>query len=113
MAKRETKIAEKTAVEQVQAFASATNFPKDINGVRALADALQRAGQDTGMRMAAIVEECLDSSPWCPTPFDLRGVALSMRDKLRNVKQVNLHTFWERQYGPQQPDWSAPCCARS
>jgi len=105
--KRSEKIVEKLAVEQVQAFATAGNFPKTVEGVRALADALDRAARDTGLLMAAIVRECLDSSAWCPTPFDLRGVALSLRDKGRENRSASIHAAWERIYGPADPDWAS------
>lgn len=100
-------IMEKPAVEQVQAFATAGNYPKTVEGVRALADALDRAARDTGLLMAAIVRECIDSSPWCPTPFDLRGVALSLRDKGRENRSASIHAAWERIYGPADPDWAS------
>ena len=105
--KRSKNVETKTAAERVQAFAAAGNFPKEKAGVQALADALERAACDTGMTMQAIVDECLDSSAWCPTPFDLRGVALSMRDKARHAKEGSIHAAWEHIYGPPQPDWAA------
>ena len=97
---------EKPAIDQVAAFSTAGNYPKDVAGVRALAEALESAACATGMRMAAIVEECLGSSPWCPTPFDLRQVAVSMRDKQRREKQGSKHAEWERIYGSPDPDWA-------
>ena len=104
--RKKTDLSEPPAIEQIQAFGAAANFPKDIMGVRALADALHQAAADTGMTMKAIVRDCTETSPWCPTPFDIRGMALAMRDKIRRAKAEGKHSSWERIYGPPEPDWS-------
>ena len=91
----------------VQAFAPASNFPKERAGVLALAQALRRAADDFHIAMTDIVRECSDVSSWCPTAADIRNVARSMRDAIRNRQQKSLHAEWERIYGPPDPDWSA------
>jgi len=110
--KNEASVQEKPAIELIQAFSACSNFPKDRAGVEALANALQRWAQETGITMSAIVDECMSSSSWCPTPYDLRGVALSMRDKIRQAKEGNKHAEWERIYGPADPNWSSDLVAQ-
>ena len=97
----------KNPEDLVQTFAAAGNFPKEREGVLALAQALRRASDNFGIMMEAIVQECADTSAWCPTPADLRNIAMSMRDAIRNRKQRSRHAEWERIYGPADPDWSA------
>lgn len=91
----------------VQAFAPCGNFPKERHGVLMLAQALARASKDFGIEMAAIVRECSDSSSWCPTPADIRNVAMSMRDSARNKRKGSQFAEWEQIYGPPDPNWSA------
>ncbi len=103
--KKET-IIEKPAGELVMQLAAMGNFPAEKAAVEALAKCLQRAAEDTGIRMQAIVDECLASGAWCPTPYDMRMVATSMKDKIREKREGSKHAEWERIYGKPDPDWS-------
>ncbi len=91
----------------IQTFAACQNFPKDRAGVLALAQALARASSDFRIAMSDIVRYCADSSTWCPTPRDIRMVAIGIRDDRRNKARGNQQAEWERIYGPPEPDWPA------
>lgn len=64
--------------EQVAAFARCPNYPRDENGVLFLAQGLRKAATRHGLRMSAIVEECLTTSGYCPTDLDMMNVARSL-----------------------------------
>ena len=100
-------IVEKPAGELVMQLAAMANFPQEKAAVEALAKALERAATDTGIRMQAIVDECLGGGAWCPTPFDLRTLAASMKERIRERREGSKHAEWERIYGPADHDWSS------
>lgn len=102
---RNKKVSEKPAGELVKQFSACGNYPIEQSGVEALAKALERSAMDSGIRMQAIIDECMGSSGWCPTPFDLRKLAISMRDKIRNTKAGSQYAEWRRIYGEPDPDW--------
>lgn len=104
---KKTNIKEKPAGDQIYAFATCGNFPKERAGLEALATALESAAQATGLTMSSIVDECVSSSAWCPTPFDLRQVAVSMKQQLRESREGSKHAEWYRLYGPPQPAFSS------
>lgn len=96
-----------TPEDLVQTFATCPNFPAEHTGVLALAQALKRASVDFRIAMDRIVQECCDSSAFCPTPRDLRTVAIQMRDQADMKRKGNQQAEWERMYGPPQVDWSS------
>lgn len=100
-------IVEKPAGELVMQLAAMANFPQEKAAVEALAKALERAATDTGIRMQSIVDECLGGGAWCPTPFDLRTLAASMKERIRERREGSKLAEWERIYGPGDPDWSS------
>lgn len=104
---RESVIIEKPAGELVMQLASMANFPQEKAAVEAMARALERAATDTGIRMQAIIDECLDGGSWCPTPFDLRTLAAGMKERIREKREGSKRAEWEREYGPCDPDWSS------
>lgn len=112
MSRMKVEIKEKPAGDQIYAWATAGNFPKERAGLEALGEALQRAAMDSGMMMSAIVAECLASSAWCPTPFDLRNIATSMKQRARDKKQEGKRGYWERTYGPANPQYAQDMLAR-
>ncbi len=91
----------------IQNFAACSNFPREREGVLALAQALKRASDDFGIPMAEIVQQMTDISTYCPVPREIRSMAMSMRDDRRNRQLGSKHAEWERIYGPPQPEWSA------
>lgn len=100
-------ITEKPAGELVMQLAAMANFPQERAAVEALAKALERSATDTGLRMQAIVDECLSGGAWCPTPFDLRTLAASMKQRIREKREGSKHAEWERIYGSADPDWAS------
>ena len=66
------------ALELISKFSRAANFPKEELDVIALAQGLARASARTGVLMSRIVQECLDTSQWCPTDHDMLKVAESI-----------------------------------
>ncbi len=105
-------IKEKPAGEQIYAWAVCGNFPKERAGLEALAESLQRAAMDSGIMMSAIVEECIASSAWCPTPYDLRQVAVGMKLRAKEKKLDNRREHWERIYGPPNPEYAQAILSR-
>ena len=85
--KRDGSEPEEAPEDLAQAWAAAGNFPKDRLGVLALAQALKRAATDFRIPMRAIVDECCSISAWCPTPYEIRSVAMGMRDAERNIRE--------------------------
>ena len=63
----------------VAAFQRAPNYPRDDNGVRAMAAGLKRAADEAGVSMRSIVNRCLVESPRCPTDAEFLGVARGLR----------------------------------
>ena len=103
---------EKSASEQIHAFATCGNFPKDRHGLEALSTALQAAAQSTGISMAAIIEECSGSSAWCPTPYDLRQVAMGMKQRIVDARGDNQRAAWRRIYGEPNPAFASDLLAQ-
>jgi len=83
---RSAKIVEKPAGEIVMQLAAMANFPGERAAVEALARALERSACDSGMTMQAIVDECLNGGAFCPTPFDLRNLAMGMKKLAREKR---------------------------
>lgn len=104
---RPESIIEKPSGELVMQLGAMANFPQEKSAVESLARALERAATDTGIRMQAIIDECLGISSWCPTPFDIRTVAASMKQRIQERREGSKHAEWERIYGPADPDWSS------
>ncbi len=67
------------AIKLCAGFQRCMNYPKDEDGIAALARGLMRASNLIGPSMTAIVEECLSSSLYCPTDADMLGVARDLR----------------------------------
>lgn len=107
MSKLKKTESQENAEELIQEFAAAGNFPKERAGVLALAQALSRAAKDFGLTMQAIVQACSECSQWCPTPHELRNMAMSVRDSIRSKNAISQHAKWDRMYGSPDPDWSA------
>jgi len=109
--KRVEHIAEKPAGELVQQFSSCGKYPIERAGVEALAHALERAAMDTGIMMQAIVDECLSTSSWCPTPFDVRTIAGQMKQRIKDGREANVHAKWREIYGQPNPQWATDLLA--
>jgi hypothetical protein len=109
--KRVEHIAEKPAGELVQQFSSCGKYPIERAGVEALARALERAAMDTGIMMQAIVDECLSTSSWCPTPFDVRTIAGQMKQRIKDGREANVHAKWREIYGQPNPQWATDLLA--
>jgi hypothetical protein len=88
------------------------NFPTETAAVEALARALERAAMDSGIRMQAILDECFQTSQWCPTPLDLRTLAGAMKDKAREKREGNKHAKWREIYGEPNPQWAGNMLAK-
>lgn len=87
-------------------LAAMANFPAERAAIEALAKALERSAMDTGIMMQAILDNCLSGGSWCPTPFDIRGVAVNMKQQARDRKEGRKAEKWQRIYGEANPQWS-------
>lgn len=109
---RSAKIVEKPAGEIVMQLAAMANFPGERAAVEALARALERSACDSGMTMQAIVDECLNGGAFCPTPFDLRNLAMGMKKLAREKREGSIHAKWREQYGEPNPQWGSDLLAQ-
>jgi hypothetical protein len=57
--------------------------------------------------MQKLVQRCADLSTYCPTPRELRNVAIGIRDERERQKLSDQHAKWEAIYGPPDRDWPA------
>jgi hypothetical protein len=110
--KRKDAITEKPASELIMQLSAMNHFPVERAGVEALAAALNRSACDTGIRMQAILDDILAGGAWCPTPYDLRGVAVAMKDREREKREGSKHAQWERIYGPANPKFARDLLAQ-
>jgi hypothetical protein len=108
---RSQSVYEKPASELVMQLAAMGKFPEEKAAVEALAKSLERTASDTGLMMQAIIDQCLEGSPWCPTPFEIRSVAAAMKQRIRDRREGSKHAEWERIYGPADLDWSSKMVA--
>ena len=83
--KREDEFETDTPLDLVHAFERCANYPKDLEGVLALCQALRKAADTYAVRMAAIVNRCVEWSEYCPTDHDLIVVAQELRDAARRA----------------------------
>ncbi len=67
------------ALQMCAAFQRCMNYPKNEDGILALAQGLVKASDTTGVYMRKIVDECLESSMYCPTDADMLAVARDCR----------------------------------
>lgn len=108
------------AMRLCSAFTRCMNYPKDEDGVAALARGLMWAASSTDIPMHRIVEECCRISMYCPTDADMLTVARDIRgpeqaeeipipspDTVRKQWQALAHQFphimengrlWQEQY---------------
>ena len=89
-------------------FQRCANYPRDDEGVLALAQGLAAAWRHTGVRMADIVERCATDSQYCPTDADLLTVAKEIKAKRiwDADSKRHIHAEWRREYGdPVKFDW--------
>ena len=75
-------MANETPEDVIAAFSRSANFPRDKAGLKFLAEGLRRASEQTEVPMGAIAARCAESSPYCPTDFDLFAAA-------REIKRAN------------------------
>ena len=66
-------------MELIAAFSRCQNWPADDFGRISLAQGLRRASERTGVPMLRIVEECGETSRFCPTDADLFTVAQGLK----------------------------------
>ena len=59
----------------IAAFSRCQNYPRDVEGLRALAKGLQRASGAHHVSMCDIVDKCRELSEYCPTDYDLLKIA--------------------------------------
>ena len=97
----------KSAEELIQTFAACSNFPKAPAGVKALAEALERASRDFGIEPERIVQACADVSTYCPVPREIRNIAIGIRDEIRRKRESNQEANWRLIYGAPDSDWPA------
>ena len=83
--KSNTSEEEKTPGELIVRFERCANWPRDPEGVIALAQGLRKAATEYGQSMESIVDRCASLSQYCPTDYDLRTVAQEMRDDARRA----------------------------
>ena len=57
--------------------------------------------------MIDIVNKCLNTGSFCPTPLDLRTVAGDIAALRESAKVANQHAQWERTYGRVEDNWPA------
>ena len=87
-------------------LAAMANFPTERAAVEALAKTLERAAMDSGIMMQAILDDVLTGGAWCPTPFDLRKLAMDMKKLAREKREGSIHAKWREIYGEPNPQWS-------
>lgn len=97
----------KTAADLIQTFAACSNFPKAPAGVKALAEALERASRDFGIEPERITQACADISAYCPVPREIRNIAIGIRDEIRRKRETNRDAEWRLIYGAPDADWPA------
>ena len=99
-----------TPMEFLSRFQRCKNYPRDEEGILALANGLEAASRHTGITMADIVERCATSSDLCPTDYDLLTVAKEIKIQRAAAEEAtrDRHAEWKKQYGPPQPyDWQS------
>jgi hypothetical protein len=67
------------AVKLAAAFQRAVNYPRDPDGVAALAAGLKRASEIVGVSMRDIVRRCSEQDSRCPTDNELLDAARAVR----------------------------------
>ena len=90
-------------LEYVARWERSANYPKSTLGVSSLAMALKRAADTHRVPMLDIVEECLRTSAYCPTDYDLESVATQLRASIDAKSAPNNYAKWEAEYGPPKP----------
>ena len=72
----------------VAIFQRCSNYPRDDDGVRALAQGLQRAANQNHVSMVDIVDRCREGSAFCPTDFDFGVVARELAAAAERPKET-------------------------
>jgi hypothetical protein len=62
----------------IAVFQRCSNYPREVEGVKALARGLQGAASARRVSMADIVDKCRELSQYCPTDYDLMQVAAEL-----------------------------------
>lgn len=113
---REPAITIEDAYTYVGRLESCLGYPKSESGVQGLAEVL-RACALTDEHAKATIRECLDLSQYCPTPYDLRNIAYSIRDRYREPEppepiptEEEADPQWSREF-LEQIDSPAACVA--
>ena len=73
----------------IRAFSRCGNYPKERAGVLGLAQGLLKASEKFHVPMQRIIQECIESSTFCPTDHDLLEVARALKkvpDKPKETK---------------------------
>ncbi len=95
-------------MEFLPRFQRCVNYPRDEEGVVALAQGLAASSRHTGVTMADIVERWATTSPYCPTDVELLATAKAIKAKRiwDAESERHIHAEWRRQYGPPTKfDW--------
>jgi hypothetical protein len=71
----------------IRAFSRCQNYPKDRLGVLGLAQGLKLASDRFSVKMEEIINECVESSVFCPTDADLLNVARELVPKEKSVEE--------------------------
>jgi len=85
-----------------RAFYACSNWPKEREGVLGLAEELERSSKRCGIAVQSIIDLCKESSPSCPTAFDIQRVAGEMKVRLDEARAANERRNWEKLHGPPQ-----------
>ena len=75
----------RSAAQACKAFAACGNYPSEPEAQKLLADTLEAVCHAQQLDPYLLVQHCVQTSSWCPTPFDLRAAAAAMADERRQA----------------------------
>jgi hypothetical protein len=94
------------AIKLIGKLSRTRNFPQSEDGVKDLAESLDRISGAIGIDPAALVQRCADLSEFCPTDADMWTTAREIKEEIRRKAESASPTQmarWRKEYGDPKP----------
>jgi hypothetical protein len=93
------------AIKLVAKLSRTRNFPQSEDGVKDLAESLDRISEVIGIDPAHLVQLCADTLEFCPSDAEMWTLARDIKEELRRERErtsPSQSEQWRRQYGAPQ-----------